>query len=306
MTRIQFGWSLSSGPRTSMLSKDFLAAVHQGLTLAEGHMDSVWVVDHLQYDNNPVLEGWTALTYLAARYPTFQFGHAVLCQSFRNPALLAKMAATLQYLSEGRFILGIGAGWKEDEYTAYGYPFPSAGTRVEELEETMQIIKALWHDERATVHGKHYQVVEAWCEPKPDPIPTIMLGAFKPRMMRIAARHADWWNVSWTDIETYRQQVTQCEEACSAVSRDPASLRRTWFGGCVCASSETQVEALGGKQMLARNAFAGTPAQVIEQMRPFIELGVTYFMLSTGGFPDMTSLHTLVEEVIPAIQQMYP
>jgi alkanesulfonate monooxygenase SsuD/methylene tetrahydromethanopterin reductase-like flavin-dependent oxidoreductase (luciferase family) len=83
-----------------------------------------------------------------------------------------------------------------------GYEYPSAGTRVEELEETLQIIKAMWRDERATVQGRHYQVIDAWCEPKPDPLPTIMAGGARPRMLRVIARHADWWNVSWTGQST--------------------------------------------------------------------------------------------------------
>lgn len=112
------------------------------------------------------------------------------------------MAATLQYMSGGRFMLGIVAGWKEDEYKAYGYDFPAAAVRVEELEETLQIIKALWRDGQATVEGKHYRVIDAWCEPKPDPVPTIMIGGSKRRMLRLIARHADWWNVSWTKQST--------------------------------------------------------------------------------------------------------
>lgn len=306
MARIQLGWSLSSGPRKAMTRKDFLTTVSQGIQLAEGQVDSLWVVDHLQFGDSPLMEGWTMLTYLAALYPQFDFGHAVLCQSFRNPALLAKMGATLQYMSGGHFILGIGAGWKEDEYLAYGYPFPSAGTRVEELDETLQIVHALWHEPQATVRGKHYQVVDAYCEPKPDPVPTIMLGAFKPRMLRLAAKYADWWNVSWTNIETYRTLVTQCEQACTAIGRDPTTLRRTWFGGVACAPTEAAVEAIGGQQTKAMNGFVGTPAQVIEQMRPFVELGVNYFMLSATGFPNLTSLKLLVEEVMPTLNQMYP
>src|SRR6184192_3550168 len=137
-----------------------------------------------------------------------------------------------------RFVLGLGAGWKQDEYRAYGYDFPPAGTRVEELVEALQIIRAMWHDERATVNGKHYHVVDAWCEPKPDPLPTIMVGAFKPRMLRVAARYADWWNVSWTGIDTYRLYVEEFERACNEVKRDPATVRRTWYGGCVCGRTE--------------------------------------------------------------------
>jgi alkanesulfonate monooxygenase SsuD/methylene tetrahydromethanopterin reductase-like flavin-dependent oxidoreductase (luciferase family) len=284
-----------------MSRENYLTSVRKGLELIDGKFDSAWIIDHLQTGSNPLLEGWTALTYLAALYPHFYFGHAVLCQSFRNPALLAKMSATFQYLSGGRFILGIGAGWKEDEYKAYGYAYPSAGTRVEELDETLQIIKALWQEPRATVQGKHYQVVDAYCEPKPDPIPTIMVGGAKPRMLRLVARHADWWNVSWTGIETYRAQVEECVRACQEIGRDPSTLRRTWFGGCICAPTEDEVEALNVNHITTENAFVGTPEQVIRQMRPFIDLGVDYFMLSCGGYPDLTTIELLVNEVFPVL-----
>jgi alkanesulfonate monooxygenase SsuD/methylene tetrahydromethanopterin reductase-like flavin-dependent oxidoreductase (luciferase family) len=301
MARVQFGLTLSSPGRLSR--EDYVARVQKSVELASEHFDSLWFVDHLQYDRSSLLEGWTALTYFAAQYPQFQVGHAVLCQSFRNPALLAKMAATLQFLSGGRFILGIGAGWKEDEYVSYGYDFPPAGTRVEELEQTLQIVKAMWSEKQATVQGKHYRVVDAWCEPKPEPLPTIMLGSFQPRMLRLAARYADWWNVSWTGITAYRQIVEQCERACAEVGRDPATLRRTWYGGCLCAPTEEAVTALNIRGMSPDNMFVGTPAQVIESMRRFVDLGVDYFMLSNGGFPDLTTIEMLVQEVIPALNR---
>jgi alkanesulfonate monooxygenase SsuD/methylene tetrahydromethanopterin reductase-like flavin-dependent oxidoreductase (luciferase family) len=105
-SHIQFGWALPSGPRTSVSRKAFLASVEQGFELVKGHFDSAWIIDHLQYEAQPLLEAWTALTYFAALHREFDFGNVVLCQSFRNPALLAKMAATFQYTSGGRFILG--------------------------------------------------------------------------------------------------------------------------------------------------------------------------------------------------------
>src|SRR4051812_22494919 len=100
------------------------ADLDRALERVAGHFDSAWVVDHLQFGETEVLEGWTTLAYMAARHPQLQFGHSVICQSFRNPALLAKMGATLQLLTGGRFILGLGTGWNEEEYRAYGYPFP--------------------------------------------------------------------------------------------------------------------------------------------------------------------------------------
>jgi alkanesulfonate monooxygenase SsuD/methylene tetrahydromethanopterin reductase-like flavin-dependent oxidoreductase (luciferase family) len=101
------------------------------------------------------------------------------------------MGATLQFLSGGRFILGIGAGWHEPEYLAYGYDFPAVSTRVEELDEALQIIKALWTQEHTTFEGKHYRIKEPWCEPKPDPILPIMVEEFRPKMLHQVARHAD-------------------------------------------------------------------------------------------------------------------
>lgn len=301
MARIQFGLALPSGPRGDMSRETFMEQLRKNLDVVSGTFDSIWFVDHVQFKGGSLLEGWTALAYMAALYPSFNFGHVVLCQSFRNPALLAKMAATAQYMSGGRFVLGIGAGWHQEEYDAYGYDFPSAGTRVEELDETLKIIKALWKEPQATFKGKHYQVVEAYCEPKPDPVPPIMVGGAQPRMLRLTARHADWWNVSQVGIERYREQVKASEEACAVVGRDPATLRRTWFGGCYCVPEGTNPASIDTSLVRSPNPFVGTPTQIIEQMKPFIDLGVDYFMLKPESFPDTTSLRLLVEEVFPRL-----
>ena len=301
MSHIQFGWTLPlwsvpTDARDTSARETFLATIQRGFECILGHFDSAWCIDHLQFDTMSVLEGWTALTHFATRYPQLYFGHAVLSQSYRNPALLAKMAATLQYLSNGRFLLGIGAGWKEDEYRAYGYPFPSPGVRIAELTEALQIINALWREERVTLQGKHYQVHQAVCDPKPHPIPPIIIGGSQPRMLRLIARYADWWNVSQTGIDAYRDQVQACELACAEVGRDLATLRRTWYGYCQCVPTDSAAAMLSHAQ-----GFVGTPAHIIAQMRPFIELGVDYFMLDCGGFPDLTTLDLLAREVLPAL-----
>lgn len=243
----------------------YLKDVERLLGTVAGHYDSAWFIDHLQGD---VLESWTTLTYLAARHPSLRWGHTVLAQTFRNPALVAKMGATLQFLSGGHFILGIGAGGQADEHRAYGYAFP----------------------------------------PRPDPMPPIMVGAFKPQMLRLTARHADWWNVSSTGIKAYRAYQQEFERACAEIGRDPATVRRTWGGGCICAPTEAEVAELAAVR--ARRGpeyahqvgedFVGTPAQIIDQMRPFVELGVDYFMLDCGGFPQLTMVEMLIQEVLPA------
>jgi alkanesulfonate monooxygenase SsuD/methylene tetrahydromethanopterin reductase-like flavin-dependent oxidoreductase (luciferase family) len=132
-----------------------------------------------------------------------------------------------------------------------------------------------------------------------------MVGAFKPKMLRLTATYADWWNVSSTGIKGYRQLVDDFEQACAEVGRDPATIRRTWGGGCACAPSQAEAERLAAGRVSATDdddfGFVGTPAQVVAQMRPFIDLGVDYFMLDCSGFPKLTTLEMLINEVLPAL-----
>ena len=306
MTRIQLGFCMPGDSLDKKRRATFVEDLNRALELVTGHFDSAWIIDHLQFGDADVLEGFTALTYLAALHPQLKFGHTVLCQSFRNPALLAKMGATLHFLSGGRFILGLGAGWHEEEYRAYGYDFLPAHVRVEQLEEALQIIKAMWAEEKATFEGKYYRVIEARCEPRPDPTPTVMVGAFRPKMMRLTAKYADWWNVSSTGIQGYRRMAEAFERACAEVGRDPSTVRRSWGGGCACAPTQAEAEVFAGGLYSADNAFddfgfIGTPKQVVEQMHPFIDLGVDYFMFDCGGFPKLTTLEMLINEVLPAL-----
>ena len=305
MTRVQFGFCMPGDQLDKQRRATFVEDLDRALELVAGHFHSAWIIDHLQFGDADVLEGFTALIYMAARHPELMFGHTVLCQSFRNPALLAKMGATLQFMSGGRFILGIGAGWHAEEYQAYGYDFPPGRVRVEQLEEALQIIKAMWTKQQATFEGTYYRVTEARCEPKPDPVPPIMVGAFRPKMLHLAAKYADWWNVSSSGIQRFRRMAEELERACAAVGRDPATVRRSWGGGCACAPTEQEAKALAGGRVSSADdedfGFVGTPEQLVEQMRPFIDLGVDYFMVDCGGFPNLTTLELLVNEVIPAL-----
>ncbi|CAA9543036.1 MAG: hypothetical protein AVDCRST_MAG73-2136 [uncultured Thermomicrobiales bacterium] len=305
MPRVRFGLHLPSDLRRVQRAT-YVPDLNRALALATGPFESAWMVDHLQFGDAGMLEGFTALTYLAALHPRLDFGHAVLCQSFRNPALLAKMAATLQLMSGGRFTLGLGAGWHDEEYLAYGYDFPSASVRVEQLDEALRIIKALWTEERVTFTGRHYRVVDARGEPRPDPIPTIMVGAFGPRMLRLTARHADGWDVSSTTIERYRRLAEEFGRACAEVGRDPATVRRSWSGGCACVRTQAEAEALAGNRVGDDDPqdfdFVGTPEQLVAQMRPFVALGVEHFILDCMDFPQLTGLELLIDEVLPVLR----
>jgi alkanesulfonate monooxygenase SsuD/methylene tetrahydromethanopterin reductase-like flavin-dependent oxidoreductase (luciferase family) len=259
---LQFGWGIRPGLNfpavepTALSPAAFLKELDRELAQVTAPFDSAWVIDHLQFDDADVLEAWTTLSYFMGHARHLRFGNIVLSQSFRNPALLAKMAATAQYLSGHRLYLGIGAGWKEDEYRAYGYSFPSPGVRVEQLDEAITLMRTMWATAPASFHGKHYQIQDAWCVPRPDHAPPIMVGGKRPRMLRLIARQADWWNVDWASLDECRQLVQEMERACAEVGRDPATLRRTWFGWAVCAPTTAEARAIAG----GRTGLVGTPA----------------------------------------------
>jgi alkanesulfonate monooxygenase SsuD/methylene tetrahydromethanopterin reductase-like flavin-dependent oxidoreductase (luciferase family) len=305
MTKIQFGFILPGVPTDPAQRAAFVEDVNRALKLISGHFESARKIDHL-LSNEGDSESFTTLAYFAALHPQLKFGHTVICQSFRNPALVALMGTTFQLLSGGRFLFGIGTGWLEEEYKAFGYDFPPARVRVKQLEEALQIIKALWTEPKVTFLGKHYRVEEAGCEPKPDPLPPIMVGAFKPKMMRITAKYADEWNVSSTGIGKYRRLVEEFERACADVGRDPATVRRSTGGGCACMLTRAEAELIAGELYSAGNleedfGFVGTPREIIEQMQPFIDLGVSSFLLDCGGFPNLTTLELLIREVLPVL-----
>ncbi|MBV9230590.1 MAG: LLM class flavin-dependent oxidoreductase [Chloroflexi bacterium] len=299
MAPIQFGWTLYPGLAKGMSARQFKETVRQQVELIHDHIDSLWCVDHVQFGDMPLLEGWTALTYLAAQYPELQLGHMVLCQSFRNPALLAKMGATLQYLSGGRFILGIGAGWHEEEYRAYGYDFPPPRVRTEQLAEALQIVKALWSQEQVTFQGKHSSVNAAYCEPKPEPIPPIVVGGKGNRMLQLVARYADGWNTPWLSVEDYRQKLAVFEQECHKIGRDPSQIRRGWFGWSTCVATKEEASTLTGRGLL------GTPDQIAAQLQAYIDLGVNSFVLGNNDLSDVTTTELLAKEVLPQLKGEY-
>lgn len=308
MPKVQFGLILPETGLAPARRHLYMADVNRLLATVQGHFHSAWSIDHPQQDT---LEAWTAITYFAALHPQLQWGHTVLNQAFRSPSLVAKMGATLHYMSAGRFILGIGAGGDEPDHLAYGYSFPRGRERVAALDEAMHIIKGMWTGDRTTFAGTYYRVEGARCDPKLQPPPPVMIGAFMPQMLRLAARHADWWNVSSTNTAEYRRLVPEFERACAETGRDPTTVRRTWAGGCVCGSNPAAVADLAAARLQLgpgysydpNEDFVGTPAQLVEQMQPFVEQGVDYFMLDCGGFPRLTTVELLIDEVLPALNR---
>lgn len=193
--------------------------------------DSVWVMDHLimrsDSQTTPVWEGWSLLAALAAATRRVELGTLVVATSFRNPALLAKMADTLDEISGGRLILGLGAGWHEPEYRAFGYPFDHLASR---FEEAFAIIRTLLRDGKIDHVGRYYEARDCVLlprGPRPQGLP-LLVGAGRERMLHLTARYADLWNGNWYRTpDDATERLAALDRACTDVGRDPASLQRT-------------------------------------------------------------------------------
>ncbi len=256
---------------------------------------TLWVEDHFQWGESATLEAVTTLSFLAAKFPNFRLGTLVLNQSHYNPAQLAKMAANLQFLSKGRLILGIGAGWREDENYAYGYPFPDARTRLEQLEEAILLIRSMWTLKPASFEGRYYQIQDAYCEPQPSPlIPLLIGGGGEQRTLSLAARYADWWNFNSCGAEVYAHKVSVLKGYCRSIGRDPAEIRLTFSGTVSMDEDPTQV--IQHPQYPKKRFIAGSTAEVIRELERFCEIGVTHFMLK---FLDLTTLKYFAANVLP-------
>jgi alkanesulfonate monooxygenase SsuD/methylene tetrahydromethanopterin reductase-like flavin-dependent oxidoreductase (luciferase family) len=299
---VDFGLSLPAGPPKGRIRR-FTEDLEAILPKLQGHFKSLWMTDHFFWEDDPTYEAWTVISYMAARWPQFQVGPIVLGQTYRNPALLAKMGATLQMLSGGRLIMAVGAAWKEDEHRAYNFPYSSPAVRLEQLQDTLEILRRMWTEPgKVTYRGKHYQVIDAYCEPKPDPVPPILVGGGGSKTMRLAAQYADWWNLNDAKFSDYMERLNILKQHCAEIGRDLNSLGLSWFGRMVVGQTEAKARALAGK-WTTENAFVGTPAQLVEQMRQFVEAGVSYFMVEVPGLsePDVTGM--VIEDVISNLRK---
>lgn len=277
---------------------------------------SVWLDDHLMYGNRPILECWSTLTALSAVTTHIRLGTMVTCASFRNPALLAKIAATVDVISGGRLEFGIGAGVQEAEHRAYGFPFPAASARIERLREAVEIIKKLWTEEKASYEGEHYSIKEAFCEPKPlqKPHPPITIGGSGEKStLKVTAQHADRYDWGYVpSLELYRHKLEVLESHCNAVGRDFQEIEKScWPGGQVVIARNR--EELRGKivrekpktvalEDFEKTSLIGTPDECVKKLQPYIDLGVTHFMLFFGDLPNLNSLRLFTETVAKKMQ----
>lgn len=301
------------------------AVMHDVAVAAEtAGYESVWVYDH--FHTVPVAtqevthEAWTLMGALAVTTERIRLGQMCTCNSYRPPAYLAKVAATADVLSGGRIEMGIGAGWYEQEYQAYGYEFPLPAVRIGQLGEAVEIMRRMWTEDEVHFDGKHYQLAGAICEPKPVQKPHIPLwvaGGGEQLTLRVAARYADYTNYG-NDLEDFVRRSKILANHCSEVGRDFDEIVRTHNFNIICEESDAAVadkrawlrdhysqrlpEGRVERNVHNFHDFGGTSEQLIEKLRPWKDAGLAY---AIAYFPDAaydrSGMERFAREVIPAL-----
>ncbi len=274
---------------------------------------SLWLNDHLYgvpAPQIPILEAWTTLSAVGAVTSKPQLGLLVSPPGFRNPALHAKMAATLDHITGGRVIMGLGAGWFTQEFEGYGFEFPSVKVRLEQLAEAATIMKAMWTEESPTFHGKHFAIDGVICAPKPTRVPPILIGGGGEKvLLRIVAEHADIWNNLAANQGALPRKIESLKRHCDAAGRDFSSIRISQQTIVVIGEDEKDGEE---KMRKAANLYGGhlgdienhgiwgSPEQVIERIERHRKLGVRGFVIEFFGRDTREPARLFAEKVMPA------
>jgi alkanesulfonate monooxygenase SsuD/methylene tetrahydromethanopterin reductase-like flavin-dependent oxidoreductase (luciferase family) len=286
-------------PHDVRLAHELAAADDQHVALVRAlGWDTIWVEDHLGWGDKAHLECFTTMAWLAGCHPGLRWGTMVCGQAFRNPGYLAKLAVNMHVLTEGRFILGLGAGNNGAEHAQYGIPFLPPAQRLDQTEEVIRIVRALWTASPATVHGRHYRVDGAFCAPLPErPIPLMIGGGGERRTLRLAARYADWWCADVGTVETFAHKNRVLDEHCAAEGRDPRQVVR---------SQATWISVEDDPARVVRwphlHIVAGTPEEVAAELAAFVAAGVEHFQVRFMDYPSTAGLERFAAEVQPRLR----
>lgn len=280
---------------------------------------ALWSSDHLLWDADSTqrhcFETWTLLTALAAHTTTLRLGTLVTCNSYRHPSLLAKTVACVDHISGGRIDCGIGAGWKDLEYRAYGIPFPPIGTRMAQLREAVSILKQLWTHDRVSFQGEHYTLEDTVCAPKPqqEHLPLWIGGQGEKKLLRLVAEAADGWNmVLGSSLEQVQHKQEVLQRHCDAVGRDITTLDTSLFVLTYVYDSEQdnatiradQARLLGEDSLASLDraralGLAGSAAQVTETLRQYLALGFDYIVALFPYTHECDMLQRYADEIRP-------
>jgi F420-dependent oxidoreductase-like protein len=249
--------------------------------------DGIWYADHFMPNaedtSTPWPEAWITLAALGAQVPRLRLGTLVSGNTYRHPAVLAKMATTLDHISGGRVVLGLGSGWQENEHAQYGIPFYTVADRLKRLDEACQVIKALFSEEKSSFAGTYYQLDNASLEPKPvqNPLPLLIGGGGEQVTLKITARYADEWNV-WGTVDTLKSKMAILDRHCESVGRDPAAIKRTAVALLFMSDDTAFLDKMRAADM-QQAAIIGTPAEVRDIVAEYEAAGVNGLMV-----PDFT------------------
>jgi F420-dependent oxidoreductase-like protein len=276
--------------------------------------DTAWTFDHffpiLSDPSGPCFEGWVSLTALMAATSHVKAGILVTGNTYRNPAVLASMGKTLDHASDGRLIMGIGAGWFEQEHTAYDVPFYTVGERIRRLDEACEIIKRLWTEKQVNFGGRYYHIKDAYCEPKPvqKPHPPIMIGGGGEKLtLRVVAKHADIWN-TFGPPQVFRDKLSVLRAHCKAVGRNIDEIEVSWAGSAAITQSREQKEAVvqaiskvfgRSPEDVEPGLLIGSAEEIRDRIAKLIEAGVTHFILIASAPFNHDMLRQFAEDVIP-------
>jgi alkanesulfonate monooxygenase SsuD/methylene tetrahydromethanopterin reductase-like flavin-dependent oxidoreductase (luciferase family) len=306
---------------------DWPTVLEWGTKAEELGFDSVWFSDHLFLDvgkyggdqrRHAAMESFTTMAALAARTSKIRLGILVACNDLRPPALVAKMTSALDVLSDGRFELGLGAGWYEPEYEEAGVPFQRPGRRIERLEESARIVTGMLSTDRFSFHGKHYQVESARNLPLPSRPPTVWIGGKGDRVVSAAGRYAGGYNSVWAwTPQAYRGRMEVLERAARSAGRNPWEIRRSVGLYCLPGRDEAELEKRwqryvgvspdgtapsGGLTLWSEDKLVGNRDQMSRRIGEFQELGVVEVILGFGILPfqiaDETAVDFFAKEVI--------
>ena len=285
--------------------------------------DSIFTYDHFipHYGDNiekNIFECCTILTAAAAITKRIKLGQIVLCNSYRHPSLLAKILSTLDVISNGRLELGIGAGWYEQEYKAYGYEFPSNVARIKQLDESLSIIKAMWTETHANFKGEYYTIKKAICNPKPiqQPYPIIMIGGSGEKyLLKVVAKHADRYNLFFGSPIEMKRKISILKEYCKSVERNNKqnNIQYSVVLPCIIRESEEEVNQILMKnkrkdktieqyiEYLVNGITIGDPDKILNGINKYVEMGVTHFIMHFMGL-DEVSLRLFDSKIIKRLK----
>jgi F420-dependent oxidoreductase-like protein len=273
------------------------------------------VFDHfmpIQADpSGTCLEGLTLLAGLAAQTSRIRCGILVVGNTYRHPAVLANIAATIDHISGGRLELGVGAAWYQLEHQQYGIPFHTTGRRIRMLSETAKILKGLWTQPRFTFKGQFYTLNDAFCEPKPVQKPHIPLwigGAGEQLTLRVVAESADGWNTFFIPLSDYQRKLDVLSRYCKEVGRRPSEIRKSLVVQAMVRESEAEVQELTQQvgtdlRTLLQRAIIGTPEQCIQQLLPYTKMGVSDFIIGARAPADIVGLELVAKRVAPVVKR---